>query len=150
MRYLVALSLAIAVSHRCLGPSVGQQSVVAGCYRFDRPLGPSGTGDLERAMPAWYAVELREGGGVGRPQLARRSERAQWERASSWRQRGDTVFLRVFTGLQGWDVTLTPAAGGFAGEARYLSDALAVGWEPPRYPVRATREQCPVAAPPRS
>lgn len=91
MRYLTALSLALSLSTNG-SANVGPQPGVAGCYRFDRPLGRSGTGELERALPAWYAVELRTGGSVGRPYLARPTERALWERARSWHERGDTVF----------------------------------------------------------
>lgn len=132
-------------------PHVGPgrpQSTAVGCYRFDRPLGPSAAGDMERADSAWYSVHLQADGGIGRPQLVRASERKPWESRSAWRRQGDTVIARIFTGLVGWEVTLTPVGGDYAGEAHYLTDARAVGWEPPRYPVRAKREACTIAAPP--
>ena len=66
---------------------------------------------------------------------------------SAWHTSGDTLFLRVLTGLVGWDLTLLPVADRYVGSAHYLTDAIAVGAGPLILPVRATREAC-IPSPP--
>ena len=143
---LLFLATACAAARRAPPVRASAEGPV-GCYRFDRPLGSSATGDLERADSAAYTLELRPGGAVARPGPASATWRRLYARNSAWRQRGDTLLARVFTGLVGWDLALVPDRGGFAGVAQYLSDAVATGWTPPRVTVRARREACASAPP---
>jgi hypothetical protein len=119
----------------------GQASDPVGCYRFDRPLGHSATGELERADSTWYSLRLLPKGAVARPELASPYWRELYARRSTWTLSHDTLFVRVLTGLVGWDLVLTPRDSGYAGVAQYLSDA--VGGSPYTTPVRAKRKACP-------
>jgi hypothetical protein len=114
----------------------------AGCYRFDRPLGHSASGDLERSDSTWYLMELRENGSVIRPRLEARYWRDQYARNSSWRVVGDTLRILVTTGLVGWDLTLISASGEYVGAAQYLTDAIDPGAEPLFVTVRGVRGPC--------
>jgi hypothetical protein len=134
--WLIALSVVVG------GPSLRSAMQAEGCYRFDRPLGHSASGDLERTDSTWYSVELREGGAIVRPRLQSAYWRDQYARNSSWRASGDTLFVRVSTGLVGWDLTLAPEGSEYVGLARYLTDAIDIGAEPLFVPVRSVRETC--------
>lgn len=118
-----------------------------GCYRFNRPLGPSAAGRLEAGDSSWYRVQLLAGGLVARPMLASAYWREQYAARSSWREHGDTLLVHVSTGLVGWDLTLIAGRNGYSGAARYLSDAL--GGQPVVVPVQAERESCSDAPPAR-
>ena len=148
MRQLVAIvSLVVTVGIRP-GTVLGAQAAEpTGCYRFDRPLGHSATGALERSDSSWYRLQLQPAGKVTRPALSSSSMRELYADRSAWHTRGDTLFLRVFTGLVGWDLTLLPEADRYVGSARYLTDAIAVGAGPLILPFRATREAC-IPSPP--
>lgn len=70
-----------------------------------------------------------------------------WSESSGWSRLADTIRLRLFTGLTGWDIALAPIGGDtLSGIARYLTDVIVAGREPPRYPVVAVRETCPPSA----
>jgi hypothetical protein len=145
--WLIALSVTVG------GASLRPAVLAEGCYRFDRPLGHSASGNLERADSTWYSLELREAGAVVRPHLQNAYWRDQYARNSSWRAAGDTLFIRVSTGLVGWDLALALEGGQYVGRARYLTDAIDVGAEPLFVPVRGVREVCqkdrsPPPAPP--
>lgn len=130
---LLAASIAFPAAHQ---PS--------GCYRFNRPLGQSASGQLEARDSSWYRVQFLPQGAVARPTLSNAYWRQQYAERSSWREHGDTLFVRVTTGLVGWDLALLPTRDGYAGTARYLTDAL--GGQPYVAQVQAERESC--AAPP--
>ena len=112
-----------------------------GCYRFDRPVSYSASGERERADSAWYVIELLAEGAVSRPYLDSRRQ-AMFAARSAWSLSGDTLRLRVFDGLVGWDMALVPDQGSYHGRARYLSDARAVGYEPPTADFTAHRALC--------
>ncbi len=121
------------------GPSSGQTP--QGCYFFDRPLGHSASGNLERHDSAWSFLQLRDSGVVARPRLSKRHQE-MFSRRSSWRASGDSLLILTSTGLVGWNITLFPAAEGFAGRALYLTDVVVRGAEPLYVPVRARRVGC--------
>ena len=116
-----------------------------GCYRFNRPLGGSATGRLEAGDSAWYRAQLLGGGLVVRPTLASAYWREQYAARSSWHEHGDTLLVRLSTGLVGWDLTLIAEGNAYTGTARYLSDAL--GSQPYVILVQAERESCSGAPP---
>jgi len=91
---------------------------------------------------------LRDSGRVALP-LVGAGKRRTWEARSYWETHGESVTLRVFTGMQGWLADLVPTAGGrtLAGSARYLSDAVVVGAEALRVAVTLTRIDCDPAWP---
>ena len=114
------------------------------CLRFEHPLGYSASGARERGDSAWYVLRLDDSGTVTRPLFPRR-QREMWTRRSSWTAKGDTMLVRVFDGLVGWDVSLWPSDKGFSGSAKYLSDVRAKGWVPPRVEVHAAKIKCPTS-----
>ena len=118
-----------------------------GCYIFDRPLGSSASGDLERSDSTWYSLELRDHGIVARPRLHSSYWRREYMRSSSWRSTGDTVHIVVSTGLVGWRIWLVSNEDVFSGVARYVTDVRAAEYIPPRVEVRARKEGCPAARP---
>jgi hypothetical protein len=141
-RRLAILTLLLVGS---MGPGSdlhAQAADLTGCYTFDRPLGSSATGDVERGDSSWYRLKLEPAGKVARPGLVRTSWRDQYAHFSTWHSSGDTLFIRVSTGLVGWDLTLLPDANRYVGRGRYLSDAFVVGAEPLHVRVQATREVC--------
>jgi hypothetical protein len=115
------------------------------CLRFEHPLGYSASGAREQGDSAWYVLQLDDSGTVTRPLFPQR-QRERWTRKSRWTPKGDTLLVRVFDGLVGWDVALWPSAKGFSGSATYLTDVRAVGWVPPRVEVYAARIKCPTSA----
>lgn len=149
---LDALHLAgwLLIGLACAGSSTSSTTLAAqpvkdpvGCYRFNRPMGHSAAGHLERSTPGWWTLELQPEGQAWRPNLTA-AEQRMWIRGSSWSRTGDTVWVRLSTGLVGWDIALTPISGDtLGGMARYLTDAIVVGSEPLRVPVVAVKEHCP-------
>lgn len=123
-----------------------QSAAPTGCYRFDRPLGFSATGDRERGDSSWYRLQLLPEGKVARPALAEAFWRDRFAQRSAWHTSGDTLFIRVSTGLVGWDLTLLAEARDYVGTARYLTDAVVLGAAPLDVRVRATRDVCPPSA----
>ncbi len=123
--------------------SAAPQTRAQGCYQFDRPLGHSYAGHLERDLPAWYMVELRDSGVVARPGLSRHHQE-MFARRSSWTMSNDSVFFTTSTGLVGWKVTLVRADSVFVGRALYLTDVIVPGEGPLYVDVRARRVECPV------
>lgn len=121
------------------------QSAEARCFRFDRPLGESASGALERSDSTWQFVQLGDSGIVRRP-LRPRREREAWLRKHQWSVSRDTVRFRVGDGLVGWDVSMWRTGNSFTGIARYLTDVIAKGWEPPRVKVHALGIKCPPRA----
>jgi hypothetical protein len=115
---------------------------VEGCYRFDRPLGYSASGYAERDDSAWYDVELLAGGKAGRPTLRRATDRELWAPRSGWALRGDSLTIRLSTGLGGWDLAIVRVGDAYVGTAHYLTDAL--GGDPVTVAIRARRTPCPV------
>ncbi len=87
---------------------------------------------------------LSPGGGVGRPLLPLREAQLLWEPASVWSVTGDSVHLRVLTGLVGWDARLTSSPGGdrLQGRAHYLSDAIVRGRAPDSVSLSLARVLC--------
>jgi len=112
----------------------------AGCYHFDRPLGSSASGALERDDSTFYTLELLPDSTVSLPALQSSYWRAQYAHASRWRIQGDTLVVRISTGLVGWDLALVPRERRWVGTARYLSDAI--GGPPIVVPVHAAAESC--------
>jgi len=110
------------------------------CYRFDRPLGSSASRALERNDSTFYTLELRPDSTVALPGLESAYWRAQYAHASRWRARGDTLVIRISTGLVGWDLALIEQERRWVGTARYLSDAI--GGPPVVVPVHAVAESC--------
>jgi len=143
---LVALALCVATLVTTSATRASSPEP-AGCYRFNRPLGKSAAGHLEAGDSSWYRVQLLAGGLVARPRLGSAFWREQFAARSSWREHGDTLLVRLSTGLVGWDLTLIAERNGYSGTARYLSDAL--GGQPFVVPVQAEREPCSDAPPPR-
>lgn len=144
LRRLIILGPA-AVATNSLGSApvrASQTPEPVGCYRFDRPLGHSAAGTAERNDSTWYSLRLLPAGAVARPELASPIWRDQYAARSSWRAARDTVFIRVSTGLVGWDVALAGHDSQYVGTARYLTDA--VGGPPITTAVHAKREACPV------
>jgi hypothetical protein len=95
-------------------------------------------GAPEAGDSSWAIVALLADGRANRPFLSpRHSSR------STWRIAGDTLRLRVFDGLVGWDVAAVPDSLAYRGIATYLTDVNAVGWAPPRIPVRLEPTVCP-------
>ncbi len=95
-----------------------------GCWESSRVLGPSYLGTDPRRDPrdsTFRVVRLQDSGQVSLPLLASAS---LWNASSVWRMAGDTLHVRIFTGLQGWDVTLRGTGALRAGSARYLTDAV--------------------------
>ena len=143
MRALVGITLWIVALNAWAGIATAPPPTqVEGCYRFDRPLGHSASGDLERSDSTWYLVELRENGIVVRPRLESRYWRDQYARMSSWRTSGDTLAVVVSTGLVGWDLALTGESDEYVGQARYITDALVIGADPLIVSIRGRREAC--------
>lgn len=124
-------------------PDGGQED---GCYRADRPLRSSGVDTARVIDPGRIRgarLYLRRDGTVTRRDLA-----GQWRR-SSWRLQGDSLHVRLSTGLLGWDLLLTRNTSGsndFSGTARYLTDVVSKGWVPPVMTVSLFREICDAPA----
>ena len=112
-----------------------------GCYIFNRPLGHSARGHLERHDPSWSLLQLRDSGTVARPGLQKRHQE-MFSRRSSWTTSGDSIFIITSTGLVGWNITLVPHDGAFAGRALYLTDVVVQGEEPLYFQVHARKVEC--------
>lgn len=99
--------------------------------------------DVSQAR-AGRVLVLAPGGGVGRPLLPQREAQITWEPRSAWSARGDSVQLRVFTGLVGWDARLALSRDGsrLQGRARYLSDAIVPGRAPDSVSLSLGRVLC--------
>jgi hypothetical protein len=140
------------------GAAVAQVGPPVGCYRADRPLGTSASATGGIPTPGLDTFRLLDDGRVERPDVGRPSgftdameQAAQrsWARGSHWHTAGDTLYVRLSTGLSGWDLTLVPAPAGadaaYSGVARYLTDVVvadSAAWQPPRVTVRVTRGAC--------
>lgn len=142
MRYLiVGLSLLAPVA-----TPLRATAQASACYHFAQPLGYSAMGKLELGDSAWYVIELRPNGAVARPLFRDARQRDRWTQRSTWRQTGDTLHIRVFDGLVGWDVTMRAASAAvYVGSAEYLSDVRGPD-APQRVPIRALKTGC--ASPP--
>lgn len=123
-------------------------SRIEGCWRSDRPLGPVGGVESIGRDQAYGTFVLQDSGRVAFP-LISLVYKQMWESRSYWFARGDSVTLRSFTGLQGWDATLVRAADrrSMAGHARYLTDAIAVGAPPTIVAVTLARVACDASWP---
>lgn len=101
---------------------------ITGCWRINRPLGPTGSVAVVARDSTFDTVVLQDTGQVFFPRVAA-SSRAVWEQRSKWYRRGDSVLVRIFTGLQGWQTSLVRSRDGrtLTGFARYLSDAIVIG-----------------------
>lgn len=116
-----------------------------GCYHFDRPISYSATGEREAGDSAWYVIRLLPDGRVERPSFVA-ARRERFARRSSWHKSGDTLHIRVFDGLVGWDLKLRSVEREYRGIGTYLSDAIVLGRPPFEAPFAANERQC-VAAP---
>ena len=116
-------------------------AATTGCYRFDRPISYSGAGTRESGDSAWYVLQLLPGGRVDRPLLLA-GTRGRYSRRSTWRVAGDTLHIRVFDGLVGWDLALLPHDGQYRGTGEYMSDARVAEHAPPNDVFSAGREDC--------
>lgn len=146
---LIAASLWCLASTAASTATAQTAAPVAGCWRTDRPLGPTGGSAPVDRDSLFRTVVLQDSGHVAFPLLGPSNQSAMWTRRSFWRTRGDSVIVRFFTGLQGWDATLVRAADGHAmrGTATYLSDAIAVGHAPTRVVVTFAGVACEPAWP---
>ncbi|MBL0170625.1 MAG: energy transducer TonB [Gemmatimonadaceae bacterium] len=126
-----------------------QSSRIAGCWRADRPLGPTGGVEPVARDSAFRTFVLQDSGRVALPTIPDRWRRLGWEERSSWTVRRDSVRLRVFTGLQGWDAQLVFASNGQSlhGVAQYLTDVIAVGMAPLLVPAVLARITCEASWP---
>jgi hypothetical protein len=118
-------------------------STLRGCWRTDRPLGPTG-GETPVDRDAGFTVfVLRDSGRIALPLVPER-ERRMWEGRSWWNVQNDTLTLVVFTGLQGWRATVPGASSRqiLRGGARYLSDVIVAGGVPTGVPVSLARIAC--------
>ncbi|HMH02407.1 MAG TPA: hypothetical protein VK555_13395, partial [Terriglobales bacterium] len=115
------------------------------CFRFREPLGYSASGALEQGDTKWYVLQLGNKGAVIRPLFPKR-QREMWTRRSHWTAKDDTLFIRVFDGLVGWDISLRRERNGLTGVATYLSDVRVAGWVPPRLNVSAAAVKCPASS----
>ncbi len=126
-----------------LSAALALESKLRGCWRTDRPLGPTG-GETPVDRDAGFTVfVLRDSGRLALPFVSER-ERRMWEGRSWWRVQNDTLTLVVFTGLQGWRATVPGASAGQAlrGDALYLSDVIVAGAVPMGVPVTLTKIAC--------
>lgn len=119
-----------------------------GCWITDRAMGPTGGGAPVMRDSLHRVIVLQNGGRVAFPSLAVR-ERSSWEARSYWAQHGDSVTIRLFTGLVGWRAVVVPDArvDAMRGSAIYLTDAIERGRVPTRVPVRFSRIACDRAWP---
>lgn len=95
-----------------------------GCWESSRVLGPSYLGTDPRRDPRDSAFRVFRLSDLGQVSLPLLDKSSLWNERSVWRQAGDTLYVRIFTGLQGWDVTLRGAGALRTGSARYLTDAV--------------------------
>ena len=138
----IAMMLLIA-SSSATAQLRGRMPVVTGCWQASRPLGPTGGAlSVPRDAP-FTTIVLRDSGRVVLPLLTGR-ERAMWEARSHWEASGDSVVVRVFTGLQGWRAQLSsrelPAV--MRGSATYLTDAIVANAAPLTVGVTLARGAC--------
>ena len=138
--FLGSLCLMVACSTRA--PSLAEAP--AGCYVFDRPISYSAAGTRESGDSAWYVLQLLPAGGVDRP-LMPATTRDRYAQRSTWRVVGDTLHMRVFDGLVGWDLALLRNSGRYRGIGKYLSDAIVIGREPTTDAFSAGRVDCAAA-----
>jgi hypothetical protein len=143
-RSLCALLALASVTLACHSQAPEPAASPVGCYRFDRPVSYSAAGDRERGDSAWYIIALLPDGAVSRPYFES-GQGGMYAARSVWRRSGDTLGLRVFDGLVGWDMTLLPTQSGYSGRGRYLSDARVVGREPLTAEFNAQRTSCSAA-----
>lgn len=142
--YLLALVVAAGGNASSHGVVVDRVATLQ-CLRFKQPLGHSASGAREQGNAAWYVLQLADSAIVTRPLFPKR-EGERWARLSRCTTKGDTLFIRVFDGLVGWDLALRREGHGFTGVATYLTDVFVAGWVPPRIDVHAATIKCP--APP--
>lgn len=95
-----------------------------GCWESSRVLGPSYLGADPRRDPRDSAFRVFRLADLGQVSLPLLTNASSWNERSVWRDAGDTLFVRIFTGLQGWDVTLRGTGAMRTGSARYLTDAV--------------------------
>ena len=139
------------------GPAGQQVDSVVGCYRANRALGPAASPTGGTPTPGLDTFQLLLGGRVERPHVGNpvgytdrmaAHARALWQRGSEWTVNGDSLHVRLSTGLTGWDLRLIrvrpPARDSFEGMAHYLTDVVVVdgSWQPPVIAVRVQREIC--------
>lgn len=123
------------------GPPLAAQSM-RGCWRADRALGPTGGATPIERDAAFDTFVLRDSGRVALP-LVGASQASMWNARSWWTARGDTLVLRVFTGLQGWHARFVATGNGsLRGTARYLSDVVVRGAPPLETAVALARVPC--------
>jgi hypothetical protein len=117
-------------------------AAIEGCWEADRVL-MAQLDDISQVRAGRLLI-LSPGGGVGRPLLSEREAQRMWEPRSAWKVVGDSVLLRVFTGLVGWDahLVLSRDGGRLQGRARYLSDAIVPGRAPDSVSLSLGRVLC--------
>jgi hypothetical protein len=115
------------------------------CLLFEKPLGYSASGALEKGDTTWYVLQLDDNGTVTRPLFPKR-QGEKWAHRSRWTAKAFTLQILVFDGLVGWDITLSRVRGRFSGVATYLTDVSVAGWVPPRVDVSAIEIKCPPAS----
>ena len=143
---LLAIVMMLLRASSATAQSRGHVPEVTGCWHASRPLGPTGGAlSVPRDAP-WTTIVLRDSGRVVLPLLTGR-ERAMWEARSHWETLGDSVEVRVFTGLQGWRAQLSarelPAI--MKGSATYLTDGIAGNAAPLTVGVTLARGACDAA-----
>ena len=141
IRAIVGLSLVVTA---CSARTGAIAEGPPGCYRFDRPISYSAAGAREAGDSAWYGLQLLPAGRVDRPLMATPTG-DRYAQRSTWRLAGDTLHIRVFDGLVGWDLALLRTDGGYRGIGTYLSDAIVIGREPTTAAFSALRVDCAAA-----
>lgn len=144
VRYVVSLVYVLGAASVEAQDSAARRypTALEGCWEADRALmAPLNDASQDRAH---RLLILAPGGGVGRPLLPPREAQLMWEPRSAWSRQGDSVWLRVFTGLVGWDARLAPSSDGrrLQGRARYLTDAIVRGRAPDSVPLSLARVRC--------
>lgn len=100
------------------------------------------SGAPERGDSSWAIVGLFADGRVTRPLLPPQ----RYDR-STWRMQGDSLHLRVFDCLVGWNVAAVGDSLGYTGIATYLTDVVVAGAQPHRIPVHLEPTPCPTTRP---
>lgn len=136
----IALTMMLALAATGTGAQTGQE--ILGCWEASRPLGSRFDASGVPSDARFQTLRLSESGRVQVPLLEGR-ERTMWEAGSAWSHGNDSLSLRVFTGLVGWQLHVRRSdQSTWRGEATYLTDAIVRGQPPLRVPIVLSRIPC--------